>query len=96
MSEETIMSLIRKLSWGIVIQRRRLRSLLLSAAPDAWAADDSATELAKKTQNPIADLISAPFENDFNFNTGKKDATVYVLPCGARTADHNVGLEETL
>ena len=27
----------------------------------------------------MADLISVPFQNNFNFNTGTKDATVYVL-----------------
>src|SRR5262245_23333240 len=41
--------------------------------------EESATELAKKTQNPVADLISVPFQNNFNFNTGEKDATVYLL-----------------
>jgi len=46
---------------------------------EARAADDSETELAKKTQNPVADLISVPFQSNFNFNTGTKDATVYVL-----------------
>ena len=47
----------------------------------ALAADEeeSATELAKKTQNPVADLISVPFQNNFFFNSGSKDATVYVL-----------------
>jgi hypothetical protein len=47
----------------------------------AWAADEeeSATELAKKTQNPVADLISVPFQNNFNFDTGSKEATVYIL-----------------
>ncbi len=30
-----------------------------------WAADDS--ELAKQTQNPVADLISIPFQNNINF-----------------------------
>jgi len=39
----------------------------------------SAVELAKMTQNTVADLISVPFESNFNFNTGSKDATVYVL-----------------
>ena len=43
------------------------------------AADESETELAKKTQNPVADLISVPFQSNFYFNTGTKDATVYVL-----------------
>jgi hypothetical protein len=45
----------------------------------AGAADDSDTELAKKTQNPVADLISVPFQNNFNFSAGPKDATIYVL-----------------
>jgi hypothetical protein len=53
---------------------------LLSVASIASAAEEeSATELAKKTQNPVSDLISVPFESDFNFNTGAKDKTVYVL-----------------
>jgi hypothetical protein len=42
-------------------------------------ADEDATELAKKTQNPVADLISVPLQSNFNFNTGIKDETVYVL-----------------
>ena len=45
----------------------------------ARAADEGATELAKKTQNPVADLISVPLQSNFNFNTGIKDETVYVL-----------------
>jgi len=55
-------------------------SALLVAGP-VLAADEeeSATELAKKTQNPVADLISVPFQNNFNFNSGTKDATVYIL-----------------
>ncbi len=64
--------------------RRILSSLLLSAlllvsAGPAAAADDSETDLAKQTQNPVADLISVPFQSNFYFNTGTKDATVYVL-----------------
>ena len=58
-------------------------ALALSPLPytahEARAADDSETDLAKKTQNPVADLISVPFQSNFNFNTGTKDATVYVL-----------------
>ena len=52
------------------------------AAPPA--ATRSTLELAKKTQNPIADLISLPFQNNLNFGYGAKDApesssTQYVL-----------------
>jgi len=56
-----------------------LVAVLLLASPAAWAADDSETELAKKTQNPVADLISVPFQNNFYFNSSTKDATVWVL-----------------
>ena len=53
------------------------------AAPPPAARDDT-LELAKKTQNPIADLISLPFQNNLNFGYGAKDAphsssTQYVL-----------------
>ncbi|HUM18428.1 MAG TPA: hypothetical protein VL086_22235 [Candidatus Nitrosotalea sp.] len=45
---------------------------ILSPRPVGAAdAEESATELAKKTQNPVADLISVPFQNNFNFNTGE-------------------------
>src|SRR5262249_47799949 len=42
-------------------------------------AEESETELAKKTQNPVADLISVPFQNNFNFGAGSKDQMVYIL-----------------
>jgi hypothetical protein len=78
MNEEN--SLIGKLPLGILILSAVLTlSLLFPAAPETWAADDADTELAKKTQNPVADLISVPFQNNFNFNTGTKDEMVYVL-----------------
>jgi hypothetical protein len=41
----------------------------------AMAQDD----LAKKSQNPLGTIISAPFENNFNFGIGPSDATAYVL-----------------
>ncbi len=33
-----------------------------------WAQDES--ELAKKTQNPVADLISVPLQNNFDCDAG--------------------------
>jgi hypothetical protein len=47
-----------------------------SARPPAAPppASDSTLELAKKTQNPIADLISLPLQNNLNFGYGAKDA----------------------
>jgi hypothetical protein len=43
----------------------------------ARAQDD--TELAKKTQNPVADLISVPLQSNFNFGAGSRDKMVYLL-----------------
>ena len=34
--------------------------------------EDKETELVKQTQNPVADLISVPFQNNFNFEAGPK------------------------
>lgn len=43
-------------------------------------AVDSDAELAKKTQNPIANLISLPLQNDWNYDNGSTgDKTSYTL-----------------
>jgi hypothetical protein len=42
------------------------------AAPPA--APPSTLDLAKKAQNPVADLISVPLQSNFNFGYGAKDA----------------------
>jgi hypothetical protein len=44
--------------------------------PSTQQASDE--ELVKQTQNPVADLISVPLQNNFNFGTGSKDRTVYI------------------
>ena len=69
-----LVTAILVMPWAAVAQQP-------SAPP---AASDSTLELAKKTQNPIADLISLPFQNNLNFGYGAKDApesssTQYVL-----------------
>ncbi len=43
----------------------------------ARAQDNS--ELAKKTQNPVADLISVPLQSNFDFGPGSKDKMIYLL-----------------
>jgi hypothetical protein len=40
---------------------------------------DAASELAKKTRNPVADLISVPIQNNFNFNVGPDNQTQTVI-----------------
>ena len=56
----------------------------LAQEPAPSPASDSTLDLAKKAQNPIADLISLPLQNNLNFGYGAKDAperssTQYVL-----------------
>lgn len=52
----------------------------------AYAADDKKadphiqeTELAKKTQNPVSDLVNIPFQNNTNFGYGPRNNTQNVL-----------------
>ena len=40
---------------------------------------DDGSDLAKKTQNPVSDLISLPFQNNFGFDFGKDNDTQYTL-----------------
>jgi hypothetical protein len=46
--------------------------------PAASAADDQEA-LAKAAQNPIANMISVPFQNDFYFGTGQNKVTEWIL-----------------
>jgi hypothetical protein len=45
----------------------------------APAAPANAAALAEKLQNPVADLISVQFQNNFNFGLGEKSGTLYLL-----------------
>jgi hypothetical protein len=53
------------------------------AAPDSKEGEDqgglSKEELAKLAQNPVANLISFPFQNNFNFGVGPNNVCQYVL-----------------
>ncbi len=49
------------------------------ASAEAPGHGASATDLAKKLQNPISDLISVPFQNNTNFNYGPHNGTQNIL-----------------
>ena len=63
-----------------------LMLVFLLTSLSVWAAEPqqpstgqpSDEELVKQTQNPVADLITVPLQNNFNFGTGSKNRTVYV------------------
>jgi hypothetical protein len=53
---------------------------LLILTQAAASAAESDEELAKKTQNPVANLISVPFQSNWDFNIGpKEDKSNYLL-----------------
>ncbi|MFG1281871.1 hypothetical protein [Xanthobacter autotrophicus] len=64
-------------------------SAALTAAPAGEAtseasrptdsSEDSATDLAKKLQNPIGDLYSFPFQSNTNFGVGPHKGTQEIL-----------------
>ncbi len=69
-----------------VMQPARARPAALTAAlglglafTSTAHAEMSAEELAKLAQNPIANLISVPFQNNTNFNYGPEDGTQNIL-----------------
>jgi hypothetical protein len=53
--------------------------LFLIGALFSQALAQDETELAKKTQNPVADLISVPLQSNFNFGAGSKERMIYIL-----------------
>ncbi len=58
-------------------------AFVLGVSSPAWAEDfieeDTDVALAKKSQNPLGDVISLPFENNFDVGFGPKDALIYTL-----------------
>ena len=61
---------------AILVAAALLCTLMGSTA--MWA-DESTEELAKEAQNPVAKLISIPFQNNINFNAGSQSRTQNVL-----------------
>lgn len=53
-------------------------SVQAAEPPQPSTQQTSEEELVKQTQNPVADLISVPLQNNFNFGTGSKNRTVWV------------------
>jgi hypothetical protein len=67
---------------------RLVTFIFVVAAVSVYAAEPqtdksgavSEAELVKQTQNPVADLISVPFQNNFNFSAGPKhNHQIYLL-----------------
>jgi len=57
----------------------RTFALLNTYAQSASDEETKTQQLAKESQNPVANLISVPFQNHFNFGVGPNDATQWIL-----------------
>jgi hypothetical protein len=75
----------RRFDVATPVLRAAARSLIVALCLNAGAAlaegpaDGGATALAKAAQNPIADMISLPFQYNANLNYGPEPATQSVL-----------------
>jgi hypothetical protein len=57
-----------------------LSTIMLTLVWSAYTyAEETAEELAKKTQNPVANLISVPFQNNLNFGLGPHNRAQNIL-----------------
>lgn len=63
---------------GMYLDARITMVLLFLFVAGNGSGQDS-TELARKTQNPVADMISVPFQNYFNFGVGPENKMQYIL-----------------
>jgi hypothetical protein len=64
-------------SWAVRILPSITILLLLDGT--SFAQESSESDLAKKTQNPIANLISLPFQNNTSYNSGPRERTQNVM-----------------
>ena len=65
-----------KTSWSVGIC---LALATVAALAPAEEGGDSEAELAKKLQNPVANLISVPIQNNWDFGIGPSNAMRYLV-----------------
>jgi hypothetical protein len=60
--------MMRELTWALASSAALLVAPVAAAEAESPATgDDSASEISKQTQNPVADIISIPIRNDISF-----------------------------
>jgi hypothetical protein len=64
---------------GALAQQAPSSSLQVHVDATPSSAPDESAALAEKLQNPIADLISVPFQSNTNFNVGPNTGTQEIL-----------------
>lgn len=67
------------MSSGKIVRTAAVAALAAALSVAPAAAQKSTEELAKAAQNPVADMISLPFQNNTNFDYGPEDDVQNVL-----------------
>jgi hypothetical protein len=75
--EKVARSAVKHSLKGLAPIASALALIVLCLAPAGRAEED--TELAKQSQNPVANIISVPFENNLYFDVGPSDEMANVL-----------------
>ena len=79
MTEATIFKhMVKKTIWVVLFSIGFMAFTTGARADDAKPSQDQHA-LAKASQNPVASLISVPFENNSTFNNGTEDVYVNIL-----------------
>ncbi len=72
-------SAMRASKWLIFILLPNFLLVIVANAQQAPAGGTSAEELAKKLSNPVASLISVPFQNNTDYGIGPDNGSKNVL-----------------
>lgn len=73
------MRLVKQLSLLVPLVATSALALSQEADGHLDPGENEVAELARSAQNPLADMISVPFQNNTNFNVGPEDKTQNVL-----------------
>lgn len=65
--------------WMLIVAMYLCGTVAEGQGGAAPAAEPSATDLAKTTQNPVGDIVSVPFQFNFNQGGAYKDSTFFNL-----------------
>lgn len=70
---------VRVVAWAIALSLGVTAAWAQDPPPAAAAAQNEGAELAKKLSNPIADLVSVPFQFNWAQGVGPDDGTRFIL-----------------
>src|SRR5512134_1971918 len=77
---------VRVAAWATALSLGVTAAWAQDPAPAAAAAQNEGAELAKKLSNPIADLVSVPFQFNWAQGVGPDDGTRFILNIQPRHA----------